>query len=194
MDLSRQGADRLTSYSFTPLCNSYFRYFENADGKDRIEGPFLIAPNWMGWPQSFATGIDAALRGTGNFEGKIWFFKGSQYLRYDLNSNQVDLGPSLIANNWFGLPAGGIDAAIHGMGSFFGVAWFFKGSQYLRYIVDDPGAEDNVWTPISPSWGHGTWPATFEQGIDFAFYATGADADAALDALRLLIEGNFGEA
>ena len=100
--------------------DSYFRYSENADGKDRIEGPILIAPNWRGWPQSFATGIDAALRGTGNFEGKIWFFKGSQYLRYDLNSNQVDLGPSLIANNWFGLPAGGIDAAIHGMGSFLG--------------------------------------------------------------------------
>ena len=59
----------------------------------------------------------------------------------------------------------------------FWVAWFFKGSQYLRYIVDDPGAEDNVWTPISPSWGLGTWPTTFEQGIDFAFYATGTNAE-----------------
>jgi hemopexin len=36
--------------------------------------------------------IDTAISGQGDYEGKAFFFKDSQYVRYDWNSEQVDAG------------------------------------------------------------------------------------------------------
>ncbi|HEU4324042.1 MAG TPA: hemopexin repeat-containing protein, partial [Roseiflexaceae bacterium] len=159
--------------------DSYLRYFERPDGKDKIEGLLPIASNWQGWPQSFSTGIDAALLGTGTFQDKIWFFKGSHYLRYDIRNDTVEFGPKPIEGNWRGLTKEfnqGIDAAIHGVGNFFGVCWMFKGNQYLRYNFHLDMIEYGP-LPIQGNWGGDTWPATFADGVDFAFYGTGANAE-----------------
>ena len=43
--------------------------------------------------------------------GKAYFFKGSQYLRYDIAADKVDAGyPKPIAGNWPGFWPGGLDA------------------------------------------------------------------------------------
>ena len=135
--------------------------------------------NWGGWPNSFSSGIDAALRGTGPYEGKAWFFKGNQYLRYDLERDQVELGSRPIAGYWRNLPATfaqGIDAAVHGMGNYYGVCWLFKGSNYVRYNLVTDMAETAA-VPIRGNWGGNTWPESFANGVDFAFYGTGGSAE-----------------
>jgi hypothetical protein len=171
--------------------DSFFRYFESADGDDMVDDATRIAADdgssFAGdWPSKFATGIDAALLGTGSFEGKVWFFKGSEYFRLRLSDGVVDVATQSIAGNWRGVSdefAGkGIDAAIHGLGGFFGKIWFFKGSQFLRYNLELDKVDINP-LPIRGHWGIGfgagvdTWPAAFADGVDFAFYGTGANAE-----------------
>ncbi len=67
-----------------------------------------------GWPDltktGFGTGIDAAVN-RGN--GKAYFFRGANYIRYDITSDVVDSGyPKAIAGNWGGVFAGGVSAAV----------------------------------------------------------------------------------
>jgi hypothetical protein len=100
--------------------------------------PTMIAAQWPTFPASFTTGIDAAFNsGT----GKAYFFKGRQYLRYDIAGHRVDTpDPGTSAyprdigdpNGWRGLPStseSGLDAAVFGGD---GKIYFFKDSQYVR--------------------------------------------------------------
>ncbi len=66
--------------------------------------------------------------------GKAFFFKGSQYIRYDLAKETPDPGyPKPIdAVNWPGLWTSGIDAAVRWGNNR---AFFFKGNQYIRYTI-----------------------------------------------------------
>lgn len=178
-DKALRGSEQFTDRIWFFRGDSYLRYLEGADREDRVEGPLPIAPNWGDWPVKFSTGIDAALQGTGAYEGKAWFFKGHEYLRYDIINDRVELGIKPIAGNWRGVSgafAQGIDAAIHGLGSFFGVCWFFKGGQYLRYNLATDTVEGEP-RPILGAWGGDTWPAAFADGVDFAFYGTGSNAE-----------------
>ncbi len=94
------------------------------------KGPKKIATNWKGWPASWAGGVDAAFNWGG---GRIYFFKGNQYIRYDRDKGKVDKGPKNISGNWGGWPASwadGVDSAINFEN---GRIYFFKGNKYLRY-------------------------------------------------------------
>ena len=83
--------------------NQYVRFSNVANGVD-AGYPKTIASSWPGLPASFQQGIDAALWRESN--GKIYFFKGSQYVRFSNVSDGVDAGyPKPIAGNWNGLPA-----------------------------------------------------------------------------------------
>jgi hypothetical protein len=124
--------------------------------------PRKIAGNWKGLPKAFRDGIDAALMRESN--GKIYFFKGSQYVRMN-NDSRMDAGyPKPIAGNWKGLPAAfnqGIDAALWRESN--GKIYFFKGSQYVR-IGNDSRMEAGYPRPIAGNWKGA--PASFNQGID----------------------------
>jgi len=114
-----------------------------------------MTPNWRNLPAGFLGDYNAALNGAGPFVGKCYFFKGSNYIRYDWAADKADPGyPKNIAQNWHNLPAGftsNFDAAINGQGPFAGKCYFFKGDNYIRYdwAADrvDPGypkrIEDN---------------------------------------------------
>ena len=59
--------------------------------------PKIIAENWGNWPDEFADGIDAVMRYT---DDKLYFFKGSRYLRYTPGVG-VDNGfPKSITEGW----------------------------------------------------------------------------------------------
>ena len=95
--------------------------------------PKPIAGNWPGFPASFASGVDGALwSGTNQ---KIYFFKGSEYIRVDPNNGfNVEPGyPKSIGANWPGLPASfqaGInDALWNGKSNNI---YFFKRSEYVK--------------------------------------------------------------
>jgi hypothetical protein len=113
--------------------------------------PKPIAGNWKGLPSSFQAGIDAALwRGS---NGKIYLFKGDQYVR--LTETSVDAGyPKPIAGNWKGLPASfgsGIDSALWRESN--SKIYFFRDRRYARLTgatmdAGYPRWVDGVWMPF----------------------------------------------
>jgi hypothetical protein len=96
--------------------------------------------------------------------GKAYFFRGSQYLRYDPVNEATDPGyPKPIAGNWPGLPASftsDIDAAVLWNN---GKAYFFKGSSYVRYDVASDKMDAGYPAPIA-----GNWPGLGGHKIDAA--------------------------
>lgn len=97
--------------------------------------PKPIVGNWTGWPVSGWTSIDAALD-FGN--GKIYFFKGSQYIRFDIATDQVDQAAKSIAAGWPGLYSSGIEYALN----YGAKAYVFKDKQYQRIDVASGGTVD----------------------------------------------------
>jgi hypothetical protein len=147
---------------------SYARYDRGSDTTD--DGyPLSVADQWPGLAAAgFGGGVDAAL----NLEaGKVYFFKGGQYVRYDVATDRVDDGyPLPIAGQWPGLAEAGfgdgIDAAVHwGTGKVF----LFKGGQYVRYDVATDRVDDGYPLPIGGQWP-GLAEAGFGDGIDAAIH------------------------
>jgi hypothetical protein len=133
--------------------------------------PKPIAGNWPGFPASFANGVHAALwSGT---TSKIYFFRGSEYLRVDPNNGwNVDPGyPKPIAGNWPGFPAefaAGVDSAL--WSGTTSKIYFFKGDQYIRV---DPNNGWNV-DPAYPKPIAGNWPGfpdDFAEGVDASLWS-----------------------
>ncbi|MDF1663155.1 MAG: hemopexin repeat-containing protein [Planctomycetota bacterium] len=123
-----------------------------------IKKPGSVSTVVKSWQGAWAKGIDAALYWKDN---KCYFFKGSEYLRFDLKSGTVDKGyPRPIKGNWPGLWDSGIDAAVN-WGN--GKAYFFKGSNYIRYSIEDDKADKNYPASIK-----GNWPGLWNDKIDAA--------------------------
>ncbi|WIM97888.1 hemopexin repeat-containing protein [Actinoplanes oblitus] len=150
----------------------YLRYFEKPERRDETSDWLPIAGNWN-LPPAFANRVDAVLTGgIPPFEGHVWLFSGDQYLRYDPNDDVVIIGAQPIEGNW-GLPpefCSDLDAAVHGVGPFLGIVWFFKGGRYVRYNLRDDVTEFGP-ADIGLKWNG--WPDAFADGVDFAFYGTG---------------------
>jgi hypothetical protein len=87
--------------------------------------PRVITDGWAGMETAnFERDIDAALHRS---TGKVYFFRGGLFVRYDIASESVDQGyPAEIAAFWQGLEAAGFDSGID-------VAW--RNPSFLR-----PGA------------------------------------------------------
>ncbi|BCJ45064.1 hypothetical protein GCM10010168_68640 [Actinoplanes ianthinogenes] len=63
-------------------------------------GPSDITPLWRDWPEAFADGVDFAFYGTGPHENHIYFFRGDQFIRYDLDADRVVEGPAKAVESW----------------------------------------------------------------------------------------------
>lgn len=169
IDAAVDGQGRFAGKAYFFRGDRYLRY----DWGDDLPDPGYskaIAGNWPGLPASFTSGIDATLNGQAQFGGKLYFFKGDKYVRYDWSNDRADAGyPKSIAGNWPGLPAGftsGIDAAVSGVGPFAGKAYFFKGDSYIRYDWSSDKADAGYPKKIAGLW-HGL-PAGFTSGIQAA--------------------------
>jgi hypothetical protein len=94
--------------------------------------PFTLAGNWnIPWTDR----IDAAVN-WGN--GKVYFFRGSEYIRFDIALDRTDDNyPKPIAGNWNGIFASDIDAVLYQGGT---KVYFFKGDEFRRFDL----ALDNV--------------------------------------------------
>ena len=114
--------------------------------------------------------LDAALQGQRKYIGKVYFFKGSRYVRYDWLADRVDLGYPLPLTAWnlSGDFAAGIDAALNGLGKYAGKAYFFRGNRYVRY---DWSSEKIDEGPLSLT----QWKLSgdFAAGIDSALNGLG---------------------
>jgi Hemopexin/Astacin (Peptidase family M12A) len=138
----------------------YLRY-DPATDKTDAGYPKPIAGNWPGFPAGFATGVNAGVIWN---NGKAYFFKGNKYIRYDIAADKTDAGyPKPIAGNWPGLWTDNIDAVIVWPNS---KAYFFKGSQYIRYDLATGKADIGYPKNISSSWPG--FPADFAAGVNAA--------------------------
>lgn len=132
--------------------NGYVRYTMDpaTEGVDTTY-PRYISGNWKGlWPD----GIDAGVVWP---NGKAYFFKGKQYIRYTMDpaNEGTDAGyPKPILGNWNGLAEAFPDGIDGGVVWPNGKAYFFKGNQYVRYSIDpaNEGVDPGYPRPIQGNW------------------------------------------
>jgi len=86
-----------------------YSYFFKGDQYVKIDtvtnvavGPKAITAGWY-LPAGFASRIDAAVNGAGNFAGKGYFFHGDEYVRYNWVADRPETQPQKIAAKWPGL-------------------------------------------------------------------------------------------
>jgi hypothetical protein len=142
--------------------------------------------------------IDAVVVGN---NGKAYFLQGSEYIRYDLQTFQVDPGyPKPIATNWPGLWGEDIDAAVN-WGSSSGKAYFFKGGDFIGYDLQGDKADDGFPKPIEGNWS-GLWDSDIDAAVNWGngklYFFKGSEyirydlvADKADDGYPQPIEGNW---
>lgn len=115
--------------------------------------------------------IKAAINGKKKFSGFAYLINGSEYVKYDWNTDKPVAGYPKKLSIWK-LPgdfAQGVDAAMNGEKSFEGFAYFFKGDQYVKY---DWGNDQPV---IGYPKALSLWklPGGVSNGIDVAFNGRG---------------------
>ncbi len=151
--------------------SEYIRVDPNNGWKADAGYPKPISGNWPGFPSNFANGVDAALWSQTN--QKIYFFKGSEYIRVDPNNGwQVDAGyPKPISGNWPGFPsdfANGVNAALWSKTNQ--KIYFFKDDQYIRVDPNNGWQVDPGYPkPIENNWPG--LPGDFNEGIDAALWS-----------------------
>ena len=79
----------------------YLRYDILADRVDN--GPVEIKTYWPALPASFQSDLDGVVNWG---DGHAYFFKGTQYVRYVIATDTLDIEPTEIATNWPALPSG----------------------------------------------------------------------------------------
>ena len=129
--------------------NEYVRFDIANDKVDQGYPKPINQTNWPGLP--WTDGIDAAVN-WGN--GKVYIFKGNEYVRFDIEADKVDQGYPKTINQttWPGLPwTDGIDAAVN-FGN--GKVYIFNDSQYVRYDIKQDKVDEGYPKPIDQA----TWP------------------------------------
>jgi hypothetical protein len=141
---------------------------------DRIDDGYPQSLGAWKFPGAFAARIDAAVNGEGPLEGKAYFFKGNQYLRYDWATDSVEEGYPQSLNAW-NLPGrfgDGIDAALNGVGEREGKVYFFNCSDYIRYDWNNDKVDEGYPQSIT-EW---KFPSDFSAGVDAAINGRGDSA------------------
>lgn len=120
--------------------------------------PAAISTLIGGWPAAWTT-IDAIVNvpagSSGNYwDKKVYFFRGTEYLRVNATTKRVDLAPKLITAGWPGVFSSGIDYAFTKSGN---KVYFFKGTQYEQYNLSNTAALEKV-DPGYPRGIMGYWP------------------------------------
>ena len=121
---------------------------------------------WPGMPDAYYDGFDAIVTNSKN--GRIYAFRGGDYIRFTNVSNGMDSGfPKSIASNWNGLPdafEASIDAALWRQSNE--KIYLFKGAQYVRVDPTTFTVDANYPKPLAGNWNG--LPADFQAGIDAA--------------------------
>lgn len=141
--------DEETAYFFRG--EQFYRWEIGLDGMPSGY-PRPIAADWPGWPAHWVD-VEAAVMWP---NGRLYFFREGEYLAFDVNEDRIPPGyPAPIHGNWRGFPAHwtGVDAAIVWPN---GRAYFFRGSEYLAFDIDQDCVLPDYPAPILGNWKG--WP------------------------------------
>lgn len=148
-----------TRYMFK---GSQYAKFTGDDPDDYYPRP--IVGSWNGLPASWSAGINAAVN-WGN--GKVYFFSGREYLRFDIAADRVDTGyPRSIGGSWNGFPtawSSGVSGAVN-WGA--GKVYFFRGGEYLRFDIATDKVDAGYPRPIARNLEG--FPQEWSSGMDAA--------------------------
>ncbi|WP_024479442.1 murein L,D-transpeptidase catalytic domain-containing protein [Cellulophaga baltica] len=126
-------------------------------------------------PGDFASGVDAAINGLFRFEGFVYLFKDSQYVKYSWEDDKPLEGypKSLSVWNLPGNFSEGIDGACNGRGKLEGFGYLFKDHEYVKYNWEQDKPEPGYPRPLS------SWKLTgdFGQGVDSVLNGEGRFAN-----------------
>jgi Hemopexin len=101
IDAGLNGQQQFAGKAYFFRGDEYVRYDW---AQDKVDDGYPQPLSAWHLPGGFASGIDTALNGERQFEGKAYFFRGDQYVRYDWAQDKVDDGyPKPIAGNWSGI-------------------------------------------------------------------------------------------
>lgn len=144
--------------------DQYLRYDVDTDVIDGDYPKFVDDQAWPEWPGAWSDGFDAAFRWDAD---KAYFFRGDEYLRYNLVDDMVDPDyPKLVDNEswpeWPGAWSGGFDAGLRWDAD---KAYFFRGDEYLRYNLVDDMVDPGYPKPVNDDSWPG-WPSSWNGGID----------------------------
>ncbi|KMW72207.1 photopexin B [Photorhabdus luminescens subsp. luminescens] len=150
--------------------NSSVYLFLNADNakyneiskKPDLNYPKPISKDWHNLPIEFQRNIDDVI----NLNGYLYFFKGSQYVKFNIAKAKVTDGPKFISEGWPGLKGtefeNGIDAATEFTTN---IVCFFKGSDCIDYTVNSHTIKQNS---IAARWGITKKYTEFSTNLDAA--------------------------
>ena len=148
----------------TELPNPLFRSDAEEGGDSSLPDP------WATLKEGGYSRIEAAFRGThihdadGNpMPRKLFFFQGTHFVRYDVDTQQVDQGPTRIAEGWPGVPFESIDAVLSVNSESI---YLFSGDKYVRY-----NGVKNRMDEGYPASVHERWIGVTFDRIDAALYA-----------------------
>ncbi len=125
----------------------YIRY--DLASRTTDKGYPLITSKIWNFPGGFNHDIDAAIN-WGN--GKAYFFKGDEYIRYDMSTGKVDKGYPVKISKYWKIPnyfTSDLDAAMN-YGN--GKAYFFKGNKYIRYDIATDKVDEGYPKYIGRGW------------------------------------------
>ncbi|OQW32224.1 MAG: hypothetical protein A4E19_19510 [Nitrospira sp. SG-bin1] len=160
---------------------AYARYDIAHDRADSDDGSGNSYPRSIreSWPGLFAETIDAAVfwpappPGGAEIKTVAYFFKGNQFMRYDVAADRADAAdgagrpyPQPISMKWPGIWTDRIDAVLVWPVPRNGrtVAYFFRNNEYIRFDIKHHRADPGYPKPIA-----GNWPNfKFVDGIDGA--------------------------
>ncbi|MDY7023535.1 MAG: hemopexin repeat-containing protein [Cyanobacteriota bacterium] len=146
--------DQYISYDLNKQCLDYGYPQKISQGK------------WLSFPASFTQGIDAGLVWP---NGKAYFFRGDEFICYDLYRDCVEAGypQKLNSGLWVGWPHhfySGIDTVVLWNN---GKAYFFRGDEFICYDLYREITELGYPKKIAEShWNQ--WPGHFTRRIDAA--------------------------
>lgn len=161
--------------------SEYARYDIAQDQADSDDGNGNSYPRSIqgSWPGLFTESLDAAVfwpappPGGAEFKTVAYFFKGNQFMRYDVAADRADVAdgagrpyPQPISLKWPGIWTDRVDAILVWPVPRNGrtVAYFFRDNQYIRFDVKNHRAD-----PGYPKLIVGNWPNfKFPDGIDGA--------------------------
>ncbi|PYH44037.1 Hemopexin [Aspergillus saccharolyticus JOP 1030-1] len=126
-----------------------------------VDGPWVITDKLKSLAAAGYDTIDAALPVPGK-PGEVYIFRGTNYVRINLDQDKTVYGPAKLSVEWPALTKAGfdsVDAAFPVPEDKNGLAYFFRGDQYvkLKVIASAPDVINFGPKPIKDYWKSLDW-------------------------------------